>query len=243
MDEYKSVVEKNSIKDEEPKPTFQYSMSNILKNLYDAFTSKKITLDEKSDLKTLIFSKNPAITNIFEQLKDPKLFSFHLNFLKNFLITSKSNEEAKASEGKNFDFLNIKKNLKLDKFNSFETPGQESNTSLLMDPNESIIFIEKTNQNFFSEEEAENLSTTLGLDMIYDSTNPSTPLNARKIKKTENIITKPEKKSKEKSKKECKSSILNPSKFNLKTNFEEIKIKLLNQRNYKSDDESFIKIN
>ncbi len=50
-----------------------------------------------------------------------------------------------------------------------------------MDLNESIMLIEKTDQNLFSDEEDQNLSTTLGFELFNLSTGPSTPLNAPKI--------------------------------------------------------------
>lgn len=176
---------------------FTYSISSILQNLYDAFNSSKITAKEKLEIKSLIFSRSGSIAIILDELKDTNLFDVHLNSLKILIKSRTKNDEKnqtskRKTKNKQFPTLNIfpKKNVcltkKFFKENNEASEEAQLNHSLLMDSNESIIFIEKTNQNLFSEEEDENLSTTLGLELFNLSTNPSTPLNTKKnIKKNE----------------------------------------------------------
>ncbi len=214
-------------------------------------------MDEKLKIKNLIFSKNPAITNFFEDLKNPITFDIHLKTLKR-IIKSKEEKNDKIIKQKkilkfNFPSKNYLFSSEKINFKKFKDPNetinnnsQNSNQSLLMDSNESIIFIEKTNQNLFSEEEAENLSTTLGLELINESTTPSTPLNARTI--NDKIKQNPGKNFSHEGikRKESKSSILRPNSFDYryqKLDLEEIKMKILKQKNYRSDDENVVKLN
>lgn len=186
-------------KAKEENSNFKYSISSILKNLYDAYNSSKISAREKLEIKNLLFSKSSAIKSILEELKNPNLFDKHLNTLKKIIKTKLKTEAKTASKKNNLSSIKIlfsnDSSKKIKKFfkESESLPSEGLNQSLFMDSNESIIFIEKTNQNLFSEEEDENLSTTLGLELFNLSTNPSTPLNARKNLKNENEIKLPTK--------------------------------------------------
>jgi hypothetical protein len=166
---------------------FKYSISRILNNIYNAFKSLKITTKEKLEIKNLIFTKSSEIANILEDLKKPDLFNNHLKTLKK-IIKRKTQTETEEKSSNKFIIINpanktssIKYNSNKKFLNLSKSTNKVLNQSLLMDSNESIIFIENTNQNLFSEQEDENLTTTLGLELFNQSTNPSTPLNARKI--------------------------------------------------------------
>jgi len=162
----------------ETKTKFKYSISSILKNVYDAYNSSKISALEKLEIKNLVFSKSSAIETIMEELKNPILFDNHIQTLKRIIKRKSENKRKIASKKFKLPSLNIfcsnESSKKLKKcFAESSLTESLLNQSLPMDSNESIIFIEKTNQNLFSDEEDENLSTTLGLELFNLSTNPS----------------------------------------------------------------------
>jgi len=171
---------------------FKYSISSILKNIYEAFKSLKISAKEKLEIKNLIFSKSSSIAKILEELKNPNSFNVHLNTLKKIVKSSQTQIEEKTSKSRFTLSLNSlstkKKNLKIKVFEESNLTIEALNHSLLMDSNESIILIEKTNQNLFSDEEDENLSTPLGFELFNLSTKSSSPLNKRQMINNENNL-------------------------------------------------------
>lgn len=214
-------------------PNFQYALSNILKNLYDSYSKGEINSIEKSEIKKIIFSKDSAISNIIEELKNPKLFNYHLTNLKSMVIKLNKKREILSNRNSN---NKSSTNIDFDKEYFFIEQMQAQDQSLLMDSNESIYFLEKTHQNLFSEAESENLSTTLGLTfLINESTNPSTPLNVR--------VQKGNKVEKNKKVKKHKKIDINskyiypyvPNNFPSKIDVGEIKKKILIYKSYKSD--------
>lgn len=182
--------------DRENATKFNYSISSILNNLYEAYKTSKITSKEKLEIKNLIFSKSSHVEKIIEDLKKPTLFNSHLKTLKKIIKRTINHSSEKIYNQKNLissSKTSLKEKISNKLFLNEMSTNEGLNQSLLMDSNESIIFIEKTNQNLFSEEEDDNLSTTLGLELFNQSTNPSTPLNAGKIikYKKENNFQKP----------------------------------------------------
>lgn len=220
-------------------PNFQYAISNILKNLYDSYIKGELTLIQKSEIKRMIFSKHSALTNIFEDLKIPILFNHHLKLLKSLVENLNDEKEMKSANLKSNKtrIYYFSQNIE-DNHDYFFV---QHNGIMNLDPNESIYFIDKTNQNLFSDQDTDNLSTTLGLTcLINDSTNPSTPLNGR-ISKTNKS-----KKNKKFPKQNINNSNLNNMIYkSYKTltptiMVEDLKKKIFKHKNYESDEDKFV---
>ena len=174
------MIKKRTCKSPDNTSNFLYSCSNILKNLYDSYNQGKLSFFEKKEIKKMIFLKDPKISKIFENLKTPEFFNSNIDLLKSFLNNSTENPEKSPPLIKKKIISQIfSKNAK----SFFGDIFQNLDQSLTIDSNESILILENSKQNLFSDDDLVNLSTTEELKKITnDSTNPSTPIKCRKYK-------------------------------------------------------------